>query len=164
MGELKKLGKEGKLPCATLVIDSITTLSDRLMEHIIKENPGVKRTLSKGVTIPCLQDYGLFRIFMKQFIGELLSLPCNVIFTAHIEVQKDETTGAILRLPMLTGKLSKELPIYFEEVYMAYVEGEGDKAKRKAQTQTDRKFSCRTQRGLPPVIDLDYKSILKYMN
>jgi hypothetical protein len=62
---------------------------------------------------------------------------------------------------MLTGKLAAELPIYFEEVYMAYVEGEGDKRKYMAQTQTDRKFNCRTQRGLAPVIELDYKNLIK---
>lgn len=159
--DMGKLKKTSPFPYGTLVIDSLTTLSDRIMEHIMRENPGVKRNITRGAQAPALQDYGLFRIFMKQFIGELISLPCNLIVIAHIDITKDETTGATLRIPMLTGKLARELPIYFEEVYMAFVEGEGDKRKYRAQTQTDRKFSCRTQRGLPQIIDLDYKSLVK---
>jgi len=161
MGKLKALAKKGEFPYKTLVIDSLTTMSDRIMEHLMKENPAVKRNVTRGAQAPALQDYGLFRIFMKSFIAELISLPCNIVITAHIDIQKDETTGAILRVPMLTGKLAKELPIYFEEVYMAYVEGEGEKRKYKAQTQADRKFNCRSQRGLPPVIDLSYESLVK---
>lgn len=161
MGELKKTIKDGKFPYKTIVIDSLTTLSDRMMEHIMKENPGIKRTITREAQAPALQDYGLFRIFMKSFIGEILSFPCNVVMTAHIELLKDETTGQIIRVPMLTGKLAKELPIYFEEVYWAFVEGEGDKRKHKAQTQADRKFNCRSQRGLPQIIDLNYESLIK---
>ena len=162
MSELKKLARDGNFPYKTLVIDSLTTMSDRIMEYLMKENTGIKRTITKGGQAPALQDYGVFRIFMKQMIGELLSLPCNVIFTAHIEVLKDEMTGALLRVPMLTGKLAKELPIYFEEVYWAHVVGEGDKKRHVAQTQSDSKFNCRSQiKGLPKLIDLKYEELIK---
>ena len=160
LGKLKKLAKSGDFPYKTIVFDSLTTMSDRMMEYIMKENPGIKRNITKGAQAPALQDYGLFRIFMKRFIGEILSFPCNVVMTAHIEVKTDEQTGALLRQPMLTGKLAAELPIYFEEVYRAYVEGEGEKRKYMAQTQADRRFNCRSQRGLPASIELDYKNLI----
>lgn len=159
MGELKKLALENKFPYKTIVIDSLTTMSDRVMEYLMKTNPGIKRTVTQCAQAPSLQDYGIFRIFMKQFIAEILSFPCNVIMIAHIELVKDELTGQLLRVPMLTGKLAKELPIYFEEVYYAYVEGENEKRKHVLQTQSDRKFSCRTQRGLPPKLDLSYEAL-----
>lgn len=158
--DLGELQKTDPFPYRTIVIDSLTTCADRLMEYLMAENKGIKRAVTKGAQAPALQDYGLFRIFMKQFIGEVLSFPCNVIFTAHIDVKTDEQTGAILRQAMLPGKLAAELPIYFEEVYRAYVEGEGEKRKYLAQTQADRKFNCRSQRGLPSVIDLKYESLI----
>lgn len=164
MGKLKSLAAMGEFPYKTIVIDSMTTMSDRIMEYLMKSNPGIKRTLTKGGQAPALQDYGVFRIFMKQFIAEILSFPCNVIMTAHIEIVKDEMTGALLRVPMLTGKLSKELPIYFEEVYYASVEGEGTSRKHVLQTQSDRKFNCRTQRGLPPKINLSYEALASNIN
>jgi len=164
MGELKKLAVKGEFPYKTIVIDSLTTLSDRLMEHIMRENPGVKRTPTKLAQAPALQDYGMFRIFMKQFIAEILALPCNIIMVAHVEIIKDETTGQLLRVPMLTGKLAKELVIYFEEVYYAYVEGEGSSRKYMLQTQADKKFNCRSQRGLPPTIGLDYNELIAGMS
>lgn len=161
MGELKKAAEEGKFPYKTLVIDSLTTASDRLMEYLMSQNPGIKRTVTKGGQAPALQDYGVFRIFMKQFISEVINFPCNVIFTAHIETVKDEDSGRVLNIPMLTGKLAKELPIYFEEVYLAKVAGEGAQRKYMLQTQSDRKFNCRTQRGLPVEIESSYESLCK---
>ena len=163
MGELKKHAQAGTFPYKTIVIDSLTTLSDRIMEYLMKSNPGIKRVLTQGGQAPALQDYGVFRIFMKQFIAEILNFPCNIIMTAHVEDVKDETTGRILRVPMLTGKLAKELPIYFEEVYYAYVEGEGSTRKHVLQTQSDKKFNCRTQRGLPPKMDLDYEALASHI-
>ena len=93
----------------------------------------------------------------------LLSLPCNVIFTAHIATEKDETTGQILRTPLMTGKLKNELPIYFAEVYRAFVETDPktQECRYMAQTQADSKFNCRSQiKGLPPVIPLKYDQLI----
>lgn len=159
--DLGKLKENANFPYRTIVIDSLTTCADRLMEYLMAENKGIKRNVTKGAQAPALQDYGLFRIFMKQFIGEVLSFPCNVIFTAHIDVKTDEQTGRILRQPMLPGKLASELNIYFEEVYRAYVEGDSDKRRYVAQTQADRSFNCRSQRRLPFIIPLTYESLVK---
>lgn len=159
--KLKAAFLKGERPCETLVLDSFTTMSERLMEHFLKENPNVPRVKIKGPIVPSQQDYGYYLNFIKKFLSELVSLPCNLVMTAHIEIKKDDKTGALLRLPMASGKISSLLPIYFEEVYMSYVEGEGDKRRYRAQTQADRKFNCRSQRGLPPVIDLSYESLVK---
>jgi len=164
MGKLKQLATSGDFPYKTIVIDSLTTLSDRIMSYLMKSNPGIKRVITQGAQAPALQDYGVFRIFMKQFIAEILSFPCNVVMIAHIDIVKDENTGQLLRVPMLTGKLAKELPIYFEEVYYAYVEGEGTTRKHMLQTQSDRKFNCRTQRGLPAKLELDYNKLVLELN
>lgn len=163
MGKLEKLAAEGKFPYDTIVIDSLTTMSDEVMKYLMKLNPGVKRTVTKGAQAPALQDYGLFRIFMKQMITSILSFPCNVIFTAHIERTKDEHTGRIIQTPMLTGKLSAELPIYFDEVYKTVIETDKDgKTTYMAQTKADKQFSCRTQiPGLPALIPLDFAELLK---
>jgi hypothetical protein len=159
MGQAKKTKP---FPYKTLCLDSLTTFNDASMQYLIKANPGViKRVSTQGVQLPVLQDFGMARIWFKAVIGELLSLPCNVVVTAHIQVEKDEATGRILRTPMMTGKLAKELPIYFGEVWRCYRD---DKGEHWAQTQTDSQYTCRSQiPGLPNPVKLDWAEINKYI-
>lgn len=161
MGQAKK---ENPFPYKTIGLDSLTTFSDESMKYLIHVNPSsvIKRMLTKGVQMPVLQDYQMIRIWFKQVITALLALPCNVVVTAHIQMDKDELTGQIVRSPMLSGKLSRELPIYFGEVWRAYRD---DKGEHWAQTQSDSKFTCRSQiPGLPNPVKLDWNEISKYIN
>ena len=153
---LQKLATAGDFPYKTIVLDSLTTFCDESMKYLIKSNPGIKRTVTRGVQVPALQDYGMFRIFMKQTLMAIPAMPCNVIVTAHIQIEKDENTGEILRTPMMPGKLARELPIYFAEVYRSFVKD----GVYCAQTKSDSKYQCRTQLGLKPEISLDYKELL----
>ena len=155
--DLGMMRKSGKLP-GTLILDSLTTFSDEMMRYLMRLNPGIKRMDTKGAATPAMQDYQVARLFFKQILGELLNLPCNVIVTAHIQVDKDDVTGQILRTPMIAGKLSRELPILFPEVYRSFVKD----GKYFAQTQSDQYYSCRTQiRNIPATIPLEYSSLTK---
>lgn len=154
VGQMKK---DGKLP-RTLVLDSLTTFSDEVMRYLMRLNPGIKRFETKGAQVAAQQDYQVARLFFKQVLTELINLPCNIVVTAHIQIDKDETTGEIFRTPMLAGKLSRELPIYFSEVYRSYAKD----GKYWAQTKSDARYQCRTQiRGIPAEIELKYESLVK---
>jgi len=156
--DMGKMKKEGKFP-RTLVLDSLTTFSDEMMRYLMKLNPGIKRMDTKGASVPAQQDYQVARLFFKQILGELLNMPFNFIATAHIQVDKDETTGEILRTPMLAGKLARELPIIFPEVYRAYTDKDG---KYLAQTKSDSRYTCRTEiPGMPSPIPLVYEELVK---
>lgn len=154
LGEMKRSGKYPR----TLVLDSLTTFSDEVMRYLMRLNPGIKRFETKGSQVPAQQDYQVARLYFKQTLTELINLPCNIVVLAHIQMDKDETTGEIHRTPMLAGKLSRELPIFFPEVYRAYAKDN----KYWAQTKTDSRYQCRTQiRGLPAEIELKYESLVK---
>lgn len=156
--EIGKIKDSGSVPYGTIVIDSLTTFADATMAYLMKMNPGIKRIITRGAQAPALQDYGIFRLYMKAFISGVLALPCNVVFTAHVHVDKDEHTGRLIYHPMMAGKLAYELPIYFEEVYVSYVKD----GKYFAQTQADSKYQCRSQiRGLPKEIPLSYEELIK---
>lgn len=155
--DLGKMRRDGTLP-GTLVLDSLTTFSDEMMRYLMRLNPGIKRMDTKGAATPAMQDYQVARLFFKQVLGELLNLSCNLIVTAHIQVDKDEMTGEILRTPMLAGKLSRELPILFPEVHRSFVKD----GKYLAQTKSDARYQCRTQiPRLPAEIELKYESLIK---
>ena len=143
-----------------LVLDSITTFSTATLAHIVKSNPGIKRTMSAQGAQPGLQDYGILKREFQKLIPGLLGLPCNVIMLAHIATEKDEATGQILRHTAMDGSFAKELPIYFKECWVAYIKD----GKRYAQTQSDGRFNCRSQiPGLPNPLPLTYEELAKYI-
>jgi len=156
--ETAKLDKlKGDLPFKTLVLDSLTTFSGAMLRHIVLTNLGFSRPESKQGVSACRQDYGVLKKVFSQVIPGLLALPCNVVMLGHIKIEKDESSGEILRQTYMDGSFAVELPIYFEEVYRTYVES----GKYYAQTQADKRFKCRTQRGLPAKIELNYREIIK---
>lgn len=150
--------RAGKMDFDTLVLDSITTFSRAALLHIVKSNPGIKRNSSAQGMQPGLQDFGILKREFQKLISGLIGLPCNVIMLAHIATEKDELTGQILRHAMMDGSFAKELPIYFKEVWRAFVKD----GKRFAQTQSDHYYNCRSQiPGLPNPVELKYEEIAK---
>lgn len=148
-------------PWKTIVLDSITTFSAQVLGHIVKSNPGIKRTESRQGAQPGLQDYGILKREFQKLIPGILSLPCNVIMLAHVATEKDDLTGQIMRFANMDGSFAKELPVYFKEVWRAFAD---DKGQRWAQTQSDAKFSLRSQiPGLPNPVKLSYAEIEKYL-
>ena len=154
--ELQDMQKKGEYKYKTLVIDSLTTFSSAVLKHIVKTNPGIKRQMSKQGLQPCMQDYGILKREFERLIPGLLTLDMNIVMLGHIKTDKDETTGEILRGVNMDGSFGAALPIYFEEVYRSYVKD----GKYMAQTQSDFRFKCRTQRGLPKDIAFEYGSLV----
>lgn len=148
---------EGKFK--TLVIDSVTTFSSAVLQHIVKTNPGVKRPTSAQGVQPAMPDYGILKREFMKLIPGLLSLPMNVVMLGHIKVDKDELTGEIIRGPLMDGSFSQELPIYFKEVYRSFVKD----GKVMAQTQNDLYYSfCRSQiPKLPNPVELKYENLIR---
>ena len=155
--------RAGKMEYKTIILDSITTFSRAALKHIVKTNPSIKRVSSTQGLQPGMQDYGILRRVFAELIPGILSLPCNVIMTAHIDAKKDDLTGEISRGPVMDGSFSQELAIYFKEVWVLST----DKGKRMAQTQSNYKFKCRSQiKGLPEKLDVTngYESIKQYLS
>jgi len=145
----------------TIILDSLTTFYDRLMEAIIKANPGFKRT-APGV--PTLQEYGIATSHFKGYITRLLALKANVIITAHCATNKDELTGAIKYEPLLPGKLASWLPIVFQEAYRTFTKSTQGKTEYFSQTKATYNYLARTQLpGLPDPIKSVYSSVEKFL-
>lgn len=149
--------KNQPLPYDTIVLDTITTFVDSLLEdYRYVSQTAVKRP---NIDQNSQSDYGLLATHFKQVITGLLSLNANIVFTGHTELLKDETSGSITNEILIPGKMSSKLGIYFEEVYFAKIAADG---KRIWQTKPDARTSfCRTQRKLPPEIPADYAEIVK---
>lgn len=157
--ELIPQQKAGQMKYKTLVIDSATTFSAAVLSHIVKTNPGVKRVTSQQGVQPGMSDYGILRREFARLIPGLLSLPMNVVMTAHIKVDRSELTGEIIRSPLMDGSFAVELPVYWEEVYRVFMKD----GKPYAQTKNDQMYDfCRSQiPKLPNPIELKYEELIK---
>lgn len=157
--ELIPQQKAGAMKYKTLVIDSATTFSAAVLHHIVKTNPGVKRVTSQQGVQPGMSDYGILRREFARLIPGLLSLPMNVVMTAHIKTDRSDLTGEIIRSPLMDGSFATELPVYWEEVYRVFMKD----GKPYAQTKGDQSYDfCRSQiPRLPANIELKYENIVK---
>ena len=157
--ELIPQQKSGTMKYKTLLIDSATTFSSAVLNHIVKTNPGVKRVASSQGVQAGMQDYGILKREFARLIPGLLSLPMNVVMTAHVKTDRSELTGEIIRSPIMDGSFANELPIYFEEVYRVFMKD----GKPFGQTKSDQYYDfCRSQiRGLPNPVELKYENLIK---
>lgn len=146
-------------PFKTILVDSTTTMASEMMNWLINFETGIKRNKDiKSLQVASMQDYMIFAPTFTNLIFELFALPCHIVLTGHIKIQQDEVTGEIHRTANIPGKISKELPVYFPEVYVSMVKND----KFIAQTKADFKYPCRSQIvGLPKEIPLAYESLTK---
>lgn len=142
----------------TFVIDSFTTFSDALMAFV-KNKRG---TLGEKNTY---DDWGANRDKTKNVIKQLMTLPCNVLVTAHADVDRDEVTGEMIGGPMAAGKLTVEMPMLFDEVYFLSTKGDGEDVSYRLHTSKYKMYPARSrlasQHGLDSIItDPNMKQIL----
>jgi len=149
------ISKKQPFAFKTLVIDSITTLSNYIMEdYIYRSQLGIKRPI-EGIN--SMQDYQLYEKHMMRLLLGLLGQDINLVVLGHINIDKDETTGALVKKPLVKGQaISPMLPMWFEEVYAAYTKPDGS---RVLQTGPGNNYATRTQRGFPKEIPMTIEAL-----
>jgi len=104
---------------ATVVLDSMTTFSEALIHYITRSSghelllPGCNPKNS-GMEI---RDWGIFANTLAYLINRLANISCHTVVLGHINRDKDEVFGGILRSLMVAGKSSHRLPVSFGEYY-----------------------------------------------
>ncbi len=96
----------------TYVLDSATTWSDAIMNHILK------RAGIPGQAPRFTHDYTPQKIIIRNKLQKMLSLPCDFILTGHLEAQKDDVTGKVKWRFLTTGKGTVTIPLLFDEIYV----------------------------------------------
>jgi len=78
------------------------------------------------------------------------AMTCNIVVCAHIDEDKDEVNGALIRNPAAPGRLRKRSPAGFSEVYHAYVKrSEAGTLEYLWQTRTDHLYNAQSQIQAP---------------
>jgi hypothetical protein len=130
---------------ATYALDSLTTLSQRIMDYVLKKagRPGGVPQTGAGAD----NDYVNQMLYLENAITGMFSLPCDLILTAHPDADKDETTGKIFVGPLITGKAKMRIPLLFSEMYYAKAEDTKDGTAYSLQTKLSSTFRASTRLG-----------------
>lgn len=124
----------------TFALDSATTWGDSIMSWVLQQ----AGRLGKA---PWQNDYPDQMARINAAILSLMELPCDVIFIAHLDLMKNDVTGQIHTVPMITGKLRSKVPTLFSEVWIATRKSSPDGSKYQILTQTDGHYNARTRLG-----------------
>ena len=161
--EVRKMVEAGKFK--TVVLDSTTSMTDCAMARALQIDP--KRSAEGGPIWNV--HYQIVKNLMEPKLREILTWPCNVVFTGHWNVQTDPKSGDIVSIdPLLTGQLAQKLPGYFDEVYTAFTKMQQGKEQYIIRTTSWGHYKARSRisgklRLLPDIIPNDYADLLNYM-
>jgi len=106
--ELKKGGvfERIKFYC----VDSLTGFGDACLNQILYDNGMIGKK-------PTLAQYQDLQIALRFRLQEILSLPCNVLFTAHCGYMKNDITGDVRTMIFISGQMELRVPMMFDELY-----------------------------------------------
>lgn len=146
-------------PHETLVIDSLTTAMDVAAAHILSKT---SRSLMK------IQDYTPLYDEVTKLIVRLRRVDANVVVTAHEETIRDENTGKIRIIPLVTGqKFGPKLPLFFTNIYNLVVDTpkiNSESTERYLLVQPDGKRLAKTQVDSDTArIEPSYEGIMEHL-
>ena len=142
----------------TYVIDSVTTWAQCAMNVVLKKAGRVGGTPQKNDWMP---QMGLIENAMRDFVA----LPCDCILLGHDDVTKDESSGKMYSGLMITGKLTRRVPLLFDEIYCAMTKETSKGIEYQLLTRATGTYQARSRLGKGGEHDTyekpDIKAILK---
>lgn len=154
-----------------LAFDSLTEVSDICKRQIVtKDRRSLISERSKGKTdkpsnvyedLMQMEDYNLYSVRMRNFLSSVVHLPVHVIFTSLSDWREDKQTGTQHRVPALSGKLSLEIPAFFDLVFhMETATNEEGESTRVFRTNNDGRVIAKDASGvLAPLEEPDWSKI-----
>ena len=122
------------------LLDSSTKWAMSMMYRVLQKGGRA----GKG---PQIQDYLIQQLTAADWLGQLMDLPCNVMVTGHIGVDKDEVTGKMETGLLMWGKLAQQVPLVFDEKYVCKVSMTSAGPKHELLTKNDGIYKAETRMG-----------------
>jgi len=125
----------------TVAIDSLSELHDLDMREIMRRR-------DPNADVAQIQEWGQARNHMRKIVRAYRDLPMNTIFTAQLDIDKDNITGAIQYSPSFSGKLKTELPGFIDIVGYLYTTIEEEEIIRTIQFGQTRRVMAKDRTGV----------------
>ena len=139
------------------LLDSATKWAMSMMFEILSK----AGRAGKG---PQIQAYLVQQLTAADWLGQLMDLPCNVMVTGHIGVDKDEVTGKMETGLLMWGKLAQQVPLVFDEKYVCRVDQKSSGPEHKLLTKNDGMYKAETRMGgdlFSQFEDMNIRTLLK---
>jgi len=143
--EMKFRELEADCPYDTIVLDSITTLQEYMMDKILQAN---RRQM------PTMNEWNVAIATLKDLFKRMTKMARHLVVIAHEQVIQQELTGEMIVRPFVFGKkLPPQLPLWFDECYRAQVSRTKDAVPSyDILTASDITYTAKTRLGcLEPV-------------
>lgn len=119
-----------KFPYGTVAIDTLSELQSLDLAEVMSAFAKVNDKIDPDV--PDMRGYGKSSAHMREIVRCFRDLPCNTIFAAHSETDRDNNMRLINKIK-LVGKLRVDVPGFLDIVGYYFTETEGDELVRKLQ-------------------------------
>jgi hypothetical protein len=156
---------EGDHVYKTVVLDSLTEIQKFSMYQIMEDV--IKKDRERDPDIASMREWGKNIEQIRKFVRGFRDLEMNTIFTALVREDKNPRTGAVSKLPMLSGKLASEVSAFLDVVGFYYVKpDEEGENKRWLLTQKTEEIVAKDRTGTLPLVveDPTMSTILELMN
>jgi len=114
------LSDPGAKKIKTVCIDSLTEVVKLATAQVIQDD--MMRNPTRDVDLSTLQDWQRTILRVSRMVQLLRDAGVNFVATALAAELKDELSGAVIKKPALPGKLSDEIPGYFDVVGYLYID------------------------------------------
>lgn len=142
----------------TFVIDSMTTWAQCALNEVLKR-------AGRAGGVPQQNDWFPQMVALENAIRDFISLPCNCILIGHDAATKDEVTGKIYKDLMITGKLTRRIPLLFDEIYYATTKHTSKGTEYFFATKATSTYQARSRLSasgqLDEMAEPNYKKILR---
>jgi len=149
--EYHELGNNGFFnSLGTYILDSTTTFCDALIRQIMHKegrspsNMSSKSGEGQGMRI---QDWMTLYHQMTNVVISLSALPCHTLILGHLERDKDEALGNIIKKLMLPGQSGERLPVHFQEYYTLINKESSSGSERVFITENFSEYRAATRIG-----------------
>lgn len=127
----------------TYFLDSLTQWVVSLMYFIQQVGMGKGITGHAGIA-PYLSDYLWQQLHAGNILRkDIMTLPCHVVCTGHLHMRQDDLTGQMHTTLLMWGKIADQIPLVFDEKWIARVRG----IKHVLQTKSDGLYHAETRIG-----------------
>ena len=143
----KALGATIEHPFEWIVWDTWSEIQWAMMQQL-RKNESLSTPAGKDIEFRKnvqIQHWGMLTDFNKLAVEQLKGLPVNQIFTMQEKVDKNEITGEVIKGPAIHGKMTSEMPAFFDVVVHTYTDMSG---KFCATTLPKQKWPAKTRLGV----------------
>uniref|UniRef100_A0A6M3JC86 Putative ATPase domain containing protein n=1 Tax=viral metagenome TaxID=1070528 RepID=A0A6M3JC86_9ZZZZ len=132
----------------TYCLDSSTSWSMAILAAFMKKS-GVDMS-----TVPDYKKHYHFQKFdLRTYIRKMLSLPCDVILTGHLQQYEDKMQGKLKYRYLTTGDGSIIIPTLFDEFYVATTVETSEGVSYKILTERTGPYEARSRLKKGGVLD-----------